>query len=202
MISAGHCYTELGNSYSTLNSVTSSGAWNPIGSVVWSSVGTSGTITGRHGDLSISIMSGSNATQGYVYVGTYDTSNSRHVIGRVSLPEGWKGSNVYPSGAGPAVGNGTGQVLLDWISLVNQTVTYSNSNQTITNLSFGENASTCVGSGDSGGAVYQENGTSDAYAVGIISGTNNQGGLFTNCRNYFTPIGYVATDWGGSIKTL
>ncbi len=201
MISAGHCYTQLGNSYPTVNSVTSGGAWNPIGSVAWSSVGTSGTLAGKHGDLSIYMMSGSNATQGYLYVGTYDTSNFRHIIGRVSLPEGWKGSNVYTSGAGPAVGNGSGQVLLDWISLVNQTVYYSNSNQTINNLSFGENASTCVGGGDSGGAVYQENGTSDAYAVGIISGTNNQGGLFTNCRNYFTPIGYVATDWGGSIKT-
>jgi hypothetical protein len=80
-------------------------------------------------------------------------------------------------------------------------VSYSTTNQTISNLSFGENASTCVGGGDSGGAVYQENGTWDAHAVGIINGTNNQGGLFTNCRNYFTPIGYVATDWRGSIKT-
>lgn len=201
MISAGHCYTQLGNSYPTVNSVTSSGALNPIGSVAWSSIGTSGTLASRHGDLSIYKMSGSNATQGYLYVGTYDTSNSRRVIGRVSLPEGWKGSNVYTSGAGPALGNGTGQVLLDWISLVNQTVSYPDLNQTISNLSFGENASTCAGGGDSGGAVYQENGTLDAYAVGIISGTNNEGGGWTNCRNYFTPIGYVASDWGGSIKT-
>lgn len=201
MISAGHCYTQLGNSYPTVNSVTSGGAWNPIGSVAWSSVGTSGTLAGRHGDLSIYTMSGSNATQGYLYVGTYNTSNSRHIIGRVSLPEGWRGTNVFTSGAGPATGTGTGQVLLDWISLVDQTVYYSNSNLTINCLSFGENASTCVGSGDSGGAVYRENGTSDSYAVGIISGTNDQGGLFTNCRNYFTPIGYVVTDWGGSIKT-
>jgi len=199
MVTAGHCYASTSSLYPLVSRYTTSG-WTQIGNVVWSSAGAGGTVAGRNGDLSVySLTSGLTSTN-RVYVGTYDTTASRQVVGSVSLPEGWKGTSVYTSGAGPAGGNGSGEVLLDWISLVNQTINYSNG-QTYTKLSVGENASTCVGSGDSGGAVYQVSGSSNALAVGIISGSNNHGILFTNCRSYFTPIGILVSDYGGSLKT-
>jgi len=50
------------------------------------------------------------------------------------------------------------------------------------------------------GAVYLANSDGSATAVGVISGSNDQGVAWTNCRNYFTPISYVASDWGGAIR--
>jgi hypothetical protein len=162
-----------------------------------------GTMSSRHGDLAVYALSGTNGSSNRIYVGTNNTSTSRAIIGSTVLPEGWQGSGVYTSGTGASQGNGTGEVNLDWISLVNQTVTYTNTNpsQVVKNLTVGENATTCTGHGDSGGAVYQQSGSSNAYAMGIISGNNGQGIGPTNCRNCFTPIGYVASDFGGSLKT-
>jgi hypothetical protein len=202
-VTAGHCYAENNGTRATVNRVSTSNAWLPIGSITWSSMNNNGTMSSRHGDLAVYALSGSNGSSNRIYVGTYNTSSSRAIIGSKVLPEGWQGSDVYTSGTGPSLGNGTGEVNLDWISLVNQTVTYTNTSphQVVKNLTVGENATTCTGGGDSGGAVYQQSGTADAYAMGIISGNNGQGVGLTNCRNYFTPIGYVSSDFGGSLKT-
>lgn len=62
-----------------------------------------------------------------------------------------------------------------------------------------EDASECVQGGDSGGALYLQNGSTGSYAVGVLSGTNNQGALLTNCRNYYTPVKFVY--YGGAIRT-
>jgi len=202
-VTAGHCYEENNGTRATVNRVSTSNAWIPIGSISWSSMNNTGTMSSRHGDLAVYALSGTNGSSNRIYVGTNNTSTSRAIIGSTVLPEGWQGSGVYTSGTGASQGNGTGEVNLDWISLVNQTVTYTNTSpsQVVKNLTVGENATTCTGHGDSGGAVYQQSGSSNAYAMGIISGNNGQGIGPTNCRNYFTPIGYVASDFGGSLKT-
>jgi hypothetical protein len=118
------------------------------------------------------------------------------------LPEGWTGTTLFTSGTGCSQGNGTGEVNLDWISLVNQTEVYTNftPNQVFNKLTVGENQSTCIGHGDSGGAVYLQRANGTAYAIGVISGTNNRGGGWTNCRSFYTPIGLVTQDFGGSLK--
>ena len=199
MITAAHCYAGPLGALPLVSTFTAYGA-TQIGKISWSSGGAAGTLAGRNGDIAVYALAAGLSSLNRTYVGSGDTSDSKVVIGRVTLPEGWKGSSVFTSGAGPASGNGSGEVMLDWISLVNQTIRYSNG-QTYTKLSVGENADTCVGGGDSGGAVYQQSESSAIYAVGIISGTNGQGSLLTNCRNYFTPIGVLVADYGGSLKT-
>lgn len=57
----------------------------------------------------------------------------------------------------------------------------------------------CIGSGDSGGAVYLNYG-SGASAVGIISGTDNFSVGIGACLNFYTPVSFVAQDYGGSVK--
>jgi len=198
MITASHCTKTPNATVLTVNRISTTTSWVPIGTIQWSSGGNSGTTLPLHGDTAAySISYESNI--GKVYDGAYDTSNLRLVTGQQSLAEGWTGSNLYSSGAGPALGNGDGQVQMDWVSLVDQTITYNNG-QTFYDLSVGENSWDCFGGGDSGGAVYLRSGTSNAIAVGIVSGTNNQGIGTTNCRNYYTPIGFVQWDWGGSLK--
>jgi hypothetical protein len=200
MVSAGHCRVNAnGRNFQEVHRRTASG-WSYIGDVQWSSANEDGTKPAHHGDLTVYWVAQQYETAGRIYVGTYNTGQFRNVIGRKSLPEGWQGEDVFTSGAGPYGGHGSGEVMLDWISLINQTITFSNG-MVMKNLSVGENADTCVGSGDSGGSVYQQSGSGSAYAVGIISGDNGQGSGWTNCRNYFTPISYVADDFGGSIKT-
>jgi len=200
MVSAAHCaYTPTANR-TTVNRKTSAGSNVAIGQVAVSSGLAGGTRSGQHGDWVVwKLTTSGQVAAGRVYTGTNNTTTSRRVISRVSLPENWKGSTLYTSGSGAYYGNGDGQVHPDWVSLVNQTINYKNG-QTYTNLSIAEHVSDCTGGGDSGGAVYLTSGTSDAKAVGIISGSNHSGALLTNCRNYFTPLSYIASDYGGSLR--
>jgi hypothetical protein len=201
MLSAGHCYTSSSGTFGAVKRKDANGQLNAIGSVTYSSVASYGTVAGRHGDFAVYKLSGDKDNLGKIFVGPYDTKSSRVIKGRLSLPENWQGSNVYTSGAGGSLGNGDGQIQIQWVSLINQTVYYSNSGQTMSNVDVGENDSQCVGGGDSGGAVYQTSGSDNAYGIGIISGDNGQGWGPTNCRNYYTPLHLVASDLGGAIKT-
>ena len=208
IVTASHCYASGGLWRGQVHRVTSTNTWLQIGTVTWSSGNSSGTVTGKRGDVAafrlLPGLRGSNR----VFVGACNTLTRRDVVGWTSLPEGWKGSNLWSSGSGCAQTtngqpNGTGEVMLDWVSLVNQTVVYTDvvPSQTFKNLSVGENESVCFRDGDSGGSVYLRLLGGTAAAVGIVSGTNNSGGLFTNCRNYFTPVGVVVADFGGTPRT-
>lgn len=198
LVTASHCARSTSGSRNTVSRYLSGGSTSTIGTVTWTSGGTSGTTSGRRGDLAMVKLSSGLSASARVFTGTYNTSTSVVVKGRQSLPQGWKGSNLRSSGSGPYYGNGDGEINPDWVSLVNQTIKYSNG-QTYTSLSFAEHASSCFGGGDSGGAMYVTV-SGGANGVGIISGTNNQGAGLTNCRNYFTPLSYVAADFGGAIK--
>ncbi|MDZ7578766.1 MAG: hypothetical protein U0904_11420 [Candidatus Nanopelagicales bacterium] len=171
-----------------------------IGKVFWSSAGPTGTTADRHGDVAVWKATGKLKTVGRIYTGTGNATAKSAVKDRTSLPEGWKGPNLYTSGAGPFYGNGSGQINPDWISLVNQTIYYSAIKMTVANLTVAEHSSACVGKGDSGGAFYLTRPSGGVRAVGVISGTNNQGPGPLNCRNYYTPLEYVASDFGGAVK--
>lgn len=205
LVTAAHCYAEGGGAgRSIVKRVvnTSPQSWLSIGTVGWSSGNNYGTVSGRRGDVATYKLNTGLSALPRIYVGPCDTTSTRLVTGQVVLPEGWMASNVYTSGSGCAQRNGTGEVALDWISLVNQTVVYTNVSpaQTFNTISFGENASTCIGEGDSGGAVYTRRSGGEARAVGVISGSNGAGVVWTNCRNYYTPISVVTEDFGGSLK--
>ena len=100
MVTASHCTKEPGINRPTINRVSSSNAWVPIGTIQWTSGNSSGTVSPKHGDTAVySISNDSNI--GKVWDGTYNTTTLRNVIGQRSLPEGWTGTNLYSSGNGP-----------------------------------------------------------------------------------------------------
>jgi hypothetical protein len=200
IVSASHCSVRPGSSSRSLVSRINvlDNSLSLIGNAQWFSGNSAGTISGRHGDLSV-VKLGANPTAPKVYVGPNNTPWSKNVLGRLILPENWTGSTLRSSGSGGYVGNGDGEIAPDWISMVNQTINYSNG-QSFSNLTVAEHISDCFGGGDSGGAVYLQSGTSAAKAVGVISGDNGGGALWINCRNYYTPIHYVASDFGGSLQ--
>jgi hypothetical protein len=204
MVTAAHCYWSDSNTRPQVKRVVNSSpeTWLPIGTVGWSSGNNSGTTSTRRGDVATYKLTAGNASTNKIYVGQCNTTASRTITGQFYLPEGWTGTTLFTSGTGCSQGNGTGEVNLDWISLVNQTEVYTNftPNQVFNKLTVGENQSTCIGHGDSGGAVYLQRANGTAYAIGVISGTNNRGGGWTNCRSFYTPIGLVTQDFGGSLK--
>jgi hypothetical protein len=206
LVSASHCARTATVSRNSVYKVDVSNTstitddtYTRIGTVVWTSGGLNGTVSGRHGDLSVIKLNSGLGVSARVFVGTYNTITTRTVIGSQSLPQGLKPTTLRSSGAGPYYGNGDGEIAPTWISLVNQTVTYNNNGQTYKNLTVAEDSANCFEPGDSGGAVYMQSGSSNAYAVGVISGDNGQGAGPTNCRNYYTPIGYVTGDFGGNL---
>ncbi|MDP4013702.1 MAG: hypothetical protein U0990_10700 [Candidatus Nanopelagicales bacterium] len=199
MVSAAHCYTRSGLRVFRYKTGTKS-VGKQIGKVLWSSANASGTTADRHGDVVVWKATGGLKTVGRIYTGTGNATAKSAVKDRTSLPEGWKGPNLYTSGAGPFYGNGSGQINPDWISLVNQTIYFRDTKATVANLTVAEHSSACIGKGDSGGAFYLTRPSGGVRAVGVISGTNNGGGSWTNCRNYYTPLEYVASDFGGAVK--
>lgn len=38
------------------------------------------------------------------------------------------------------------------------------------------------------------------YAVGVVSGDNNQGAGLTNCRPYYTPVQAIIDTFGGTVR--
>ena len=212
-VTAGHCFSATSD-YRGVARAISAGPSGPsgderaeIGRILWSSTNRQGTISTdgdrRRGDLALVKLSRSgDRTQARVYTGRYNTTASKSVRRLVVLAQNWRGNNFYTSGASSYIGSGSGEITPDWISLVNQTIRYTNSNpnQVMKNLSVAEDASECVSSGDSGGAFYLRVNDNVSDAVGIISGTNSQGGGATNCRSYFTPVGFTS-DYGGSLET-
>lgn len=199
MVTASHCVTSA-TAYFPLISVKNAGTgYTSIGNVMWRSGDMGGTISGRRGDLAVYKLNSVSASSPYVYKGVYNTTSALHVVGSTWLPENWSGTNLLTSGAGGYMGNGDGEINPMFISRVDQTAHYSNSNQTYTNLTIAE-GSECVQPGDSGGAFYLNYGTG-ASAVGIASGTDNFTGGGGVCRNFYTPIRFVAQDYGGAIKS-
>jgi hypothetical protein len=175
---------------------------------IWTvSTGSTGTTDGRHGDIAIyryTPVSGKTAGQmgdPVVFTGNGDTITRRTVTGTKELPEGYQSRYIRTSGASGKVANtSTGEISPDWVSDVNWTVRYGSIGQyKVTDVSVVQDASECVRGGDSGGAVYEQSGSSGALAVGIISGTNNEGIGVLNCKNYYTPVKYIY--FGGRIKT-
>jgi len=202
MVTAAHCYYSNGNTRPQVNRISSNQVWTPIGTLGWSSGNDFGTVPSRRGDVATYKLLAGNSSKNKIYVGTCDTSSTRTVSGQSYLPEGWTGTNLFTSGSACAQGAGTGEVNLDWISAVNQTVVFTNAapNQTFNKLTIGNNASTCVESGDSGGAVYLIRPNGEALAVGVVSGADWDGWGPLNCHSYYTPIGIVTQDFGGSLK--
>jgi hypothetical protein len=134
-----------------------------------------------------------------MYTGTGNSTVKRRVTGTADLPQGYQSSSIRTSGAsGYWNGNNAlGEISPDWVHLVDQTVLFS-TGQSITGLTDVEDAIECVSQGDSGGAVYLQSGSTEATAVGIMSGTDDGGAGLTNCRNYYTPVKYIY--YGGAIK--
>jgi len=205
-VTAGHCYTEPGRpTYPDVSIVRSNGVWSGMATVWTVSVNNSGTISGRHGDLAIyrfipiSGRANSTLNSGYMYTGTGNSTVKRRVTGTADLPQGYQSSSIRTSGAsGYWNGNNAlGEISPDWVHLVDQTVLFS-TGQSITGLTDVEDAIECVSQGDSGGAVYLQSGSTEATAVGIMSGTDDGGAGLTNCRNYYTPVKYIY--YGGAIK--
>lgn len=194
---AGHCYRYpdgLGDTTKVWRWDTSNSR-HLIGTTWTTSVTLTGNASGRKGDLSfyrLNPVSGrANNALGSdrLFVGNGDTTATRTVAGSTVLPEDYHTSALRTSGASGKYQNNSayGEISPDWISLVNQSVHYTNG-PTYAGMSIAEDASECVRGGDSGGAVYLQSGSSSATAVGVISGTNNQGAGPTNCRNYYSPI--------------
>lgn len=208
-LTASHCAaTSSKVSRSRVYRYTSTGSVL-IGSVAWKSGGFSGTSSGLKGDVAVvKLSSGTSAAQ--VYHGKNNTNNRVTVTGSRLLPSGWRadssGETMYTSGGGPRSGNGAGQISPNRVTGTNYAMTYVDSatkSQRFTGLTRAEHGSACVGSGDSGGAVYLKNG-SKYYALGVISGNNAADKLpvpVGNCWTLYTPTGSVATQWKGSLKT-
>ncbi|WP_159450072.1 trypsin-like serine protease [Demequina sp. NBRC 110056] len=200
LVTAAHCtMSTSGDSYANARRIASNQSVHYHGAVTWRSGGALGTYSGLHGDVAV-VKVNSGSTSARVYVGTYNTDLSRIVRAPSSIPQGMHLSTLRTSGAGPRIGNGDGEIDPDWISLVNQTVTYT-SGRTYKSLTFAEHNAQCVRQGDSGGAFYTQRSDGAANAIGVTSGTNNGGSGATNCRNYYTPISYVAQDFGGALRT-
>jgi hypothetical protein len=203
LLTASHCYQDSPATYVVHPSIGrfTVSSWAPIGSITWKSGGPYGTSAGKRGDFAIITLTGGGSASDRMYYGTGNTLSSRAVSGYAVLAQGWHGTDLRTSGASSKFSGdmSQGEIAPDWVSLVNQTVNYI-SGQNYSNLTVAEHESDCVDRGDSGGAFYRQNGASGAFAVGIISGTNNQGPLLTNCSNYYTPLLTVIEDYGGGLK--
>ncbi|WP_444665396.1 trypsin-like serine protease [Cellulomonas sp. CW35] len=197
LVTAAHCYKNPNGTCGNVARVNSDKSITKIGTVTWSSGDATGTKSGLAGDIALVRLS-SARTSGMLYTGTYNTTTKKKVLGRTYLTQGWTGSNLRTSGASGFAGNGSGELNPNWVSLVNQTLSYGG--MRFTKISVAEHSSTCTKDGDSGGAFYL-NVSGGVHAVGVISGSNGGGALTTNCRNYYTPISFVAANFGGSIKT-
>lgn len=199
-ITASHCvYSKTGSVRNNVYRWTSSTNVSKIGNIAWSSGNNNGTKSRSSfvGDIAAFSLTTGTAS-GRVYHGAYNTNVSRPIAGRSSLPQGWKGTTLQSSGAAGFNNNGSGVVKPDWISLVNHAVTYKDG-QKYTGLTVAEHASQCTKKGDSGGAYYVTNSSNTTVrVVGVISGSNGQGGGWTNCRNYYTPTVAILTGLGGS----
>lgn len=196
-ITAAHCYIQRGAATSQVNRVQSSTSYTALGDIVSSSANSAGTYPERHGDVAVykyranSQFPPASQNDGRVYIGAGNATTGRVISGTTVLPQGTNTGYLRTAGSSGKANNNDnslGEISPDWISLVNQDIYFSNSNATYTDLTVAEDASECTSGGDSGGAFYLQSGSSAALAVGIISGTNNQGAGPTNCRNYYTPV--------------
>lgn len=195
LLSAGHCARTGALAWPDVERPTSSTTSVPLGSVVWSSVDAGGTISGLRGDLAGIKLDQGIQSAARIWVGAYDTTQSRAIIGRRTLPENWTFSNVYTSGAAGFAQTGPGERQLTQVLGVNQSLHYSDTGQTMRNLTTMIGAG-CVSDGDSGGAVYQVTTTGDAWAIGVISGVAYGS---WGCTSAYTPVGFAAADWGGDV---
>ena len=194
---AGHCYRESpGGDYTGVWRWGTNNSRYRIGTIWTTSVTLTGNASGRKGDLAFYRL---NPVSGYqdnalgyekVFIGNGDSTSTRVVAGSTVLPQDYHTSYLRTSGASGKYFNNSsyGEISPDWVSLVNQSIYYSNSGATYSGLTVAEDVSECVRSGDSGGAYYMQSGASGATAVGVISGTNNSGGGAYNCRNYYSPM--------------
>jgi hypothetical protein len=121
-----------------------------------------------------------------IFDNDWNTTASRTIQGVSVLAQGAQPTNLRTSGASGIAGNRTygGEISPDWISITNYTVSYPSA--AYKGLTVAEDAVECVSGGDSGGAIYLDQGA-EAQAVGI-SGTNNSGGGPMNCRSYYSPL--------------
>jgi len=195
LLSAGHCARTAALVWNDVEVPTSSTAPSSLGTVIWTSVDANGTSSGLRGDLAGIRLNSGTQSAARIWVGQYNTSNSRSIIGRRALPENWTFSNVFTSGAAGFVGSGSGERQLTQVLAVNQSLNYANSGQVMTNLTTMIGVG-CVASGDSGGAVYQVTSSGAAWAIGVISGVAYSA---WGCASAYTPVGFAAADWEGDV---
>lgn len=200
-VTASHCWQPTPNSslQPVVNRIQSDGSLRRIGAATWSSAHNGVNYPDRFGDLLVYRYDGdaqqpsSSSGTARVYEGPGNVESKSSIItGIREFPQGYQTQSLRMAGSSGYFNNNStyGYIGPDWISLVNQVVTYTNGLK-YNQLTVAEDESECVHGGDSGGPVFLQTGSGTAQAVGIISGTNNQGASFTNCRNYYTPIKYV-----------